>query len=72
MKKPNKFIRSLLMFFPLIWLGFWGALSLFATGGRDLIYIAFNWPNYWTVSDEWFDMTMEFDKWSRYWRTGRR
>jgi hypothetical protein len=69
--KTTKLFRAFIIFFPVTWLALAAVTTLLCTGIRDIIYLAFNWPNYWTISDEWFDVSTEFEKWLKYWQTGK-
>ena len=67
----DKLKRTLWMFFPVLVFIISAVILLTTTAIKGRICWAFNIPNYWDLSNEWFQIVNEYEDWLRYWRTGR-
>ncbi len=67
----TKLQRTLVIAVPVVLLAIGAVAKLVVAVIRDIIYFAFNWPNYWDTTNEWFSVTEEFKVWQHYWKTGK-
>jgi len=63
-------IRGLLICIPFMLLGITWVVHLCTTALRSGIYWAFMKPNYWDLSNEWFQIQQEVDDWYKIWKDG--
>ena len=66
----KKIIRGLLICIPLMLLSITWAIHLITTALRSGVYWVFKKPNYWDLSNEWFQIKQEFDDWYIIWKNG--
>jgi hypothetical protein len=66
----KKTLRGLLLSVPLTLLVITWVVHLSTTALRSGIYWAFKKPNYWDLSNEWFQIQAEAEAWYIVWRDG--
>ena len=67
----RKFIRTIIILIPVVLLTLSWVAHLCTTGVRSGIYWAFKKPNYWNLSNEWYQVCQEAEEWYLLWRDGK-
>lgn len=66
----NKIARIFKMAIPVVIFVLSSIILLITTALRSVIYWAFDWYNYWDLTNEWNQVVSEFEAWVKYYKTG--